>query len=247
MIKFFRQLRQRLLNEGKLSKYMPYALGEILLVVFGILIAMEVNNLNEERIEARKLKSYYQKLIEEADEQILFTQELIDRNDSLLVMQKKTLEILASKDKSRTPELLENIGSIATVWTNRYTLETFDEFSQQNLLTKVEKPELKQLLFTVKERIYFMENLDNYISNQYSTLIEPFFSKHINYSKAALPHYRKGFVSGGPETNFNILFTSLEMWNIGTFKLEVTNSNRENLDSLLDLFKELKSKLEDEI
>lgn len=52
-MKFFRLIRQRLLGEGKLSKYLPYALGEILLVVVGILIALQINNWNETRINSR--------------------------------------------------------------------------------------------------------------------------------------------------------------------------------------------------
>ena len=47
MIKFFRKIRQRLLTENKLSKYLIYAIGEILLVMIGILLALQVNNWNE--------------------------------------------------------------------------------------------------------------------------------------------------------------------------------------------------------
>ena len=49
MFRFFRQLRQRLLAENRFSKYLLYAVGEILLVVFGILIALQVDNWNEQR------------------------------------------------------------------------------------------------------------------------------------------------------------------------------------------------------
>ncbi|WP_242134529.1 DUF6090 family protein [Aestuariivivens marinum] len=49
MIKFFRQIRQRLLSEGKTTKYLKYAIGEIILVMIGILLAIQVNNWNEER------------------------------------------------------------------------------------------------------------------------------------------------------------------------------------------------------
>jgi hypothetical protein len=49
MIKFFRHIRKSLLIENKTSKYFKYALGEIVLVVFGILIALQINNWNEER------------------------------------------------------------------------------------------------------------------------------------------------------------------------------------------------------
>jgi hypothetical protein len=49
MIKLFRKIRQDLLNEGKTSKYFKYAIGEIILVVIGILIALSINNWNENR------------------------------------------------------------------------------------------------------------------------------------------------------------------------------------------------------
>lgn len=47
MIKFFRKIRQNLLSEGKTFQYVKYAIGEILLVVFGILIALQINNWND--------------------------------------------------------------------------------------------------------------------------------------------------------------------------------------------------------
>lgn len=47
MIKFFRKIRQKLLTENKFSKYLLYAIGEIVLVVIGILIALQINNWKE--------------------------------------------------------------------------------------------------------------------------------------------------------------------------------------------------------
>ena len=58
MIKFFRKTRQRLLTENKFSKYLIYAIGEIILVVIGILIALSINNWNEEK-KLRKLERTY--------------------------------------------------------------------------------------------------------------------------------------------------------------------------------------------
>ena len=50
MIKFFRKIRHQLLSENKFSKYLVYAIGEIILVVIGILIALGINNWNSERL-----------------------------------------------------------------------------------------------------------------------------------------------------------------------------------------------------
>ena len=60
MIKFFRKIRQKLLSENKFSKYLLYAIGEIILVVVGILIALQINNWNENR----KLKGEEIKLLQ---------------------------------------------------------------------------------------------------------------------------------------------------------------------------------------
>ena len=49
MIKFFRKIRLNLISESKTGKYIKYAVGEIILVVIGILIALSINNWNEQR------------------------------------------------------------------------------------------------------------------------------------------------------------------------------------------------------
>ena len=58
MIKFFRKIRQNLLSEGKTGKYFKYAIGEIALVVIGILIALSINNWNENKKD-RKLEKEF--------------------------------------------------------------------------------------------------------------------------------------------------------------------------------------------
>ena len=65
MIKFFRKIRQRLLKENKLRSYLIYAIGEIVLVVIGILIALQINNWNQERLQDKILKNIHVILIED--------------------------------------------------------------------------------------------------------------------------------------------------------------------------------------
>jgi hypothetical protein len=64
MIKFFRHIRKRLLAENRFSRYLIYAIGEIILVVIGILIALQINNWNENRkMENQELKMLNELLV----------------------------------------------------------------------------------------------------------------------------------------------------------------------------------------
>ena len=62
MIKLFRHIRKSLLMENKTSKYFKYAIGEIVLVVIGILIALQINNWNEKRQNKLKVNNLLQKI-----------------------------------------------------------------------------------------------------------------------------------------------------------------------------------------
>jgi hypothetical protein len=70
MIKFFRKIRQNLLMENKTRKYLKYAIGEIILVVVGILIALQINNWNEKRIQLAQGQILMLELVEEIKEDI---------------------------------------------------------------------------------------------------------------------------------------------------------------------------------
>jgi len=63
MIKFFKKIRQKFLLENKTGKYFKYAFGEIVLVVIGILIALQINNWNEERKQNRNVRELYSNLL----------------------------------------------------------------------------------------------------------------------------------------------------------------------------------------
>ncbi len=65
MIKFFRKIRQKMITENKFSKYLIYAIGEIILVVIGILIALQINNWKQLSFENELEKKYLKNLIVE--------------------------------------------------------------------------------------------------------------------------------------------------------------------------------------
>ena len=91
MIKFFRKIRQRLLAENKFSRYLLYAVGEIFLVVIGILIALQINNWNEglkeratEQSILKQLHSEYQSNLAQLDEKIFMRNEALEASYFLL-------------------------------------------------------------------------------------------------------------------------------------------------------------------
>ncbi|WP_299335495.1 DUF6090 family protein [uncultured Psychroserpens sp.] len=70
MIKFFRHIRRSLINQNQMGKYFKYAIGEILLVVIGILIALQINNWNEKQKDIEKEQQILLSLREEFKQNI---------------------------------------------------------------------------------------------------------------------------------------------------------------------------------
>jgi hypothetical protein len=71
MISFFRQIRQKLLSQNRVTRYLVYAIGEIFLVVIGILIALQINTWNENIKLNQQQKSYLTRLIQENKSDVL--------------------------------------------------------------------------------------------------------------------------------------------------------------------------------
>jgi hypothetical protein len=92
MLRFFRKIRQNLLAENKFTKYLFYALGEIILVVIGILIALAINNANQKRLTEKNEETYLIGLKEEFQTSKLKLKELIAVNQSNYTGAKQILE-----------------------------------------------------------------------------------------------------------------------------------------------------------
>jgi len=102
MIKFFRKIRKNLLTENKFSKYLIYAIGEIVLVVIGILIALSINNWNEKRKVSKIELDILTGIKNDLDDDIFRLTYRVS-NDSLIVV--RADQLLA---------ILENNSSIYT-------------------------------------------------------------------------------------------------------------------------------------
>lgn len=86
MLKFFRGIRRRLLDNRDLNRYLIYAFGEILLVVIGILIAVKLNNWNQKRIGAVEIEVLLNNIEEDLIRNIVHLNDIINIyqvNDSL--------------------------------------------------------------------------------------------------------------------------------------------------------------------
>lgn len=89
MLRFFRTIRRRLLDSGSLRKYLVYAIGEILLVMIGILLALQVNNWNEKRKTYDKQKGYL----------LLIKNEMVNNLEALLKEKQNLMSTIHGQEK----------------------------------------------------------------------------------------------------------------------------------------------------
>jgi len=85
MINFFRKIRKKMADDNKPIKYMRYAIGEILLVVIGILIALQINNWNENRKTELKSQVYINEIVNDLMVDTLNINTLINRGNTYKV------------------------------------------------------------------------------------------------------------------------------------------------------------------
>ncbi|NRD20942.1 hypothetical protein HNV08_12870 [Winogradskyella eckloniae] len=98
MIKFFRRIRQQLLSENKFNKYLIYAIGEIVLVVIGILIALSINNWNEKQQEEKNELLILKTLQKDFIENNKIYADIVDKQSFVIDNCKSLIECLEKKD-----------------------------------------------------------------------------------------------------------------------------------------------------
>ncbi len=105
MFRFFRHARERAVSERNSGKFLRYALGEIVLVVLGILIALQINNWNEDRKEQRQVAEYARALVDDLKADIAML-ETVQRTATRVV---RSAEDLRSYTRARPIEDLDNL------------------------------------------------------------------------------------------------------------------------------------------
>ena len=107
MITLFRRIREKLIASGSMTKYLLYAIGEILLVVIGILIALQVNNWNEERKKVSVKETFIESLIVDLEQDSTQLTRAIEAHQRYLDNRLKLKEIL-----EREQATVDTLGSI---------------------------------------------------------------------------------------------------------------------------------------
>jgi len=148
MIKFFRKIRYKLMSENKTGKYFKYAIGEILLVVIGILIALSINNWNEERKKRIQGKKYVVEIYNDLNSDLLSLNRILSKLEINKKTSRQILEILESEDKyiADSSLFVSNVLNTNAVIDVRRNNRTWDELRSSGQIAMIENDSLNELL-----------------------------------------------------------------------------------------------------
>lgn len=185
MIKFLRRIRQQLLTENKFSKYLIYAIGEIVLVVVGILIALQINNQNVYKQERSIEKTYLVALKEEFETNINKLDQTIDLNTNLIENVDKLVEVFQQN-------VIDTISERTVV---NYFFETFSsevnytpstgvltEIISSGNLKLIQNQKLKQKLASFESSLEQISHQENEINIPRLEIMEH-FRNQANYKR----------------------------------------------------------------
>jgi hypothetical protein len=178
MIKFFRKIRQNLLMENKTGKYFKYAIGEIILVVIGILIALGINNWNIKNVQQKEVRTYLtsikSNLIQDTLSLSVRTQDIkqnIQTFDSIIS--------LINTDESTL--LLDSQLTLALFNTHRFITEknSFEDLTSNGKFSIIENKEIKEDILSYYN---FIENSSLPFNNSLETYtretLAPYFMRN---------------------------------------------------------------------
>ena len=199
MLRFFRQIRQRLLKENRFSKYMLYALGEITLVVIGILIALQINTWNEKR----KLRIEEIKLLGELRFDLVQTKEDIEIDRSNFLRSIRSNELILTHMKESLPyhdSLNTHFGGLDFFATFSVNRTTFDNIKQAGytLITDDSLRIAISSFYTSYVNLY-KEMEERVVREHYENYLKPMYISefHLTTDKGQLriPNNYESFIS----------------------------------------------------
>jgi len=148
MIKFFRKIRYDLTEKNKTGKYLKYAIGEIVLVVIGILIALSINNWNQNRLNEDLESLYYKRLLDDVREEKYILEATINYSNKVYYHAKKAIAVFEnSSDAEINP--VENLIDMyqASQLSDAYSASsTFQELIASGQINLIQNENLKNTL-----------------------------------------------------------------------------------------------------
>jgi hypothetical protein len=151
MIPFFRKIRKKLSDDNKPLRYIRYAIGEIVLVVIGILIALQINNWNEKQKLDAKTQDYYLQLLDDLNSDIIVAKQTIEKFNNYL----KEYEVYTNtynKDVLTPNQVYEQISKLPVISTpltfNSSTIESLQNSGDVGLIPS----EIRNKLIDLKRR-----------------------------------------------------------------------------------------------
>ena len=178
MIKFFRKIRQNLLMEDKTGKYFKYAIGEIILVVIGILIALQINNWNLFRqnkiLETNYLKGINVNLNDDIGElEQLFTKDTIKLNAYTYLIRTFNTEPITSNHQ----EIITNLYNASGYnWFEGQNV-VFEDIKSSGNLNLIESDSIK---YTIQKYYKFFEEVIKQ-ENLYNSFVEKYTDRNSQY------------------------------------------------------------------
>ena len=179
MIKFFRRIRFNLMETGKTGKYFKYAIGEIVLVVIGILIALSINNWNEnKKLQHEELKLLFDLKTNLESNLNNFKNDTLSNHEDLAYYQK--IETYIKDDLPYNEELDTSFGRL-TFWSSSYIINTAYSSLQSKGLDLISNEALKTAIVNMYE-IEFVVITQDYEGSEIelmANVVTPFFAKHM--------------------------------------------------------------------
>ena len=169
MIKFFRRIRQKLLTENKFSKYLIYAIGEIVLVVIGILIALYINNLNTEKQDSIILNGYLNNISESIKLDQANLEQIAVFRDSSIIGSKYFMNIIEQENTSKEQYSIYFSEYFAyNPWLDKYFQSNnsgFEALKNSGYLSKIQQTTLETELYKYYGLVEQIENEEKYLNN----------------------------------------------------------------------------------
>ncbi|WP_228850948.1 DUF6090 family protein [Aegicerativicinus sediminis] len=203
MIKFFRHIRQNLIIENKTSKYLKYAVGEIVLVVIGILIALQINNWNEERKQNKQEIIFLQNLRDDLITQIE-SQDIYISFESIIIKNPKDIMLHYELNKGfkNMDSIYPKLNDLSVRWTFVNSNTTLLELINSGDINIISNKSLKKELIEFNEIVKrFASNTINNNTNLIDNYIVPNIINNSDYaatgySKEMKEQFQKYFPMG---------------------------------------------------